>query len=200
MKKAITLSISFSALILLSFTLTSPINNCYLSFSKANKLVMMPPEHMPEENDHTRSLATEKGNINITILDGYRVLYNNNKNVPFVNLKVERSKPDVYETDKANLLANLSYLNSHSSGMETKDLIVLNYNGFKIYGLSRNGIEAGSTLGIFIMFPGDDTTVYFYFNNLKPEFRNFESLDDYKAQRNTFIADYTKHLVACKGK
>ncbi|AYB34057.1 hypothetical protein D4L85_27295 [Chryseolinea soli] len=82
--------------------------------------------------------------------------------------------------------------------METKDLIELEFNGYKVYGLSRGSIETGSTLGIFVMFPGNDVTVYFYFNNMKPEYRNFESVNDYKKQRDQFIEEYTKYLTTCK--
>jgi hypothetical protein len=127
-------------------------------------------------------------------------LYNNNKSVPFVNLKVELSDPNSYDNDKKRLLDNLKYLNTHSAGMETKELIELDFNGYKISGLSRGTIETGSTLGIFIMFPGNGVTVYFYFNNLKPEVRNFESLEDYKKQRDRFLEEYTKHLKACSDK
>jgi len=81
--------------------------------------------------------------------------------------------------------------------METKELIELKFNGYKVFGLSRGTIETGSTLGTFIMFPGNGVTVYFYFNNLKPEYRNFETVDDYKKQRNEFLEEYTKHLKAC---
>jgi hypothetical protein len=174
------------------------IGKCYLSFDKPSNLKMAAPDHFPEENDHTRTLPTANGDVAITILDGYRVLYNNLKNAPFVNLKVELSNAQRYEADKQHILDNLKYMTANSPDMETKDLIQLSYNGYKIYGISRNGIETGSTLGVFIMFPGNNTVVYFYFNNLNPLYRNFNSLHDYQQQRNTFISEYTSHLNACK--
>jgi len=127
-------------------------------------------------------------------------MYNNSKKVPFVNLKVELSEPKSYQPDQQKLLNNLRYLNANSAGMETKELIELHFNGYTIWGLSRGTIEEGSTLGIFEMFPGNGVTVYFYFNNLKPDVRNFESLEDYKKQRDRFMDDYTKHLTTCSGK
>lgn len=30
------------------------------------------------------------------------------------------------------------------------------------------------------MFPVNDVVVYFYYNNIQPDYRNFESLKDYK--------------------
>ncbi len=184
--------------ILTAFTPNPTIKTCYINFSKADNLTMATPERMPDENDHTRMLVTANGEVPITILDGYRVLYNNKKKAPFVNLKVELSDAARYEADKQHVLDNLTYMNAHSTGMETKELITLTYNGYKIYGLSRAGIESGSTLGIFVMFPGDNTIVYFYFNNLQPAYRNFTSLEDYQGQRNEFLGGYTAYLIGCK--
>jgi hypothetical protein len=186
--------------ILLSFTTKNEIGQCYISFKTATNLTVADPDRLPETSEKVRTVKTDDGEVEVTRIDGYRVLYNNEKKVPFVNLKVELSEKKSYDKDKKNLIDNLKYLNSHSTGMETKNLIELEFNGYKVYGLSRGTIESGSTLGTFIMFPGNGVTVYFYFNNLKPEYRNFESVDDYKKQRDRFIDEYTKHLTKCKDK
>lgn len=161
---------------------------------------MVAPQRLPENAEKSRLVLTENGEVEVSRIDGYRVLYNNKKKVPFVNLKVEVSEADSYGSDTVAILNNLRYLNSKGKNMETKDLIEINYNGYRIYGLSRNGIEEGSILGSFVMFPGETVTVYFDFNNLKPEVRNFKSLEDYKTQRNQFFGAYTNHLKSCRGK
>lgn len=166
----------------------------------ATNLTAASADRLPESPEKVRIVPTAAGQVQVTRLDGYRVLYNNKKNAPFVNLKVELSEQKAYNQDKKNLIDNLKFLNSHTTGMETKDLIELEFNGFKVYGLSRATIETGSTLGTFIMFPGNGVTVYFYFNNMKAEYRNFENLDDYKKQRNSFMNEYTKYLKTCKDK
>lgn len=196
--------IVFSTLLLttlfLSFSFKDEISECYFSFKSATNLTPADPDRLPESSRTSRIVKTDNGEVEVTCTDGYRVLYNNDKNVPFVNLKVELSEKKAYDKDRKNLVDNLKYLNAHSTTMETKDLIELEFNGFKIYGLSRGTIETGSTLGIFVMFPGNGVTVYFYFNNLKPEVRNFESLDDYKKQRDRFFDEYTRHLKTCESK
>ncbi|KOY87817.1 hypothetical protein AD998_18250 [bacterium 336/3] len=186
--------------ILISFTTKNEIGQCYISFKNATNLTATDPDRLPEASEKFRIVKTDKGEVEVTRMDGYRVLYNNEKNAPFVNLKVELSDKKSYEKDKKNLLDNLKYLNSHSQNMETKDLIKLEFNGYKVYGFSRATIETGSTLGTFVMFPGNGVTVYFYFNNMKPEYRNFESVEDYKKQRDKFIDEYTKYLKTCNGK
>ena len=184
--------------ILLSFTSKNEIRQCYISFKTATNLTVSSLDRLPKSSEKSRSLKTNDGEVKVSRIDGYRVLYNNDKETPFVNLKVELSDKKSYTKDKQNILENLKYLNSSSKSMETKDLIELEFYSYKVYGLSRGTIETCSTLGIFVMFPGNGVTVYFYFNNMKPEYRNFESLDDYKEQRDRFIDEYTKHLITCK--
>lgn len=198
--KLIVLATFFLTTLLLSFTAKNEIGKCFISFKNATNLTVADPEQLPETSEKIRTLKTDNGEVEVTRIDGYRVSYNNEKKAPFVNLKVELSENKSYDKDKQNLLDNLKYLNSHSQNMETKDLIELEFNGYKVYGFSRATIEAGSILGLFIMFPGNGVTVYFYFNNMKPEYRNFESVDDYKKQRDQFMDEYTKHLKACKDK
>ena len=173
---------------------------CYINFNKASKLSMTSPERLPSTSEKVRQLQTEKGETEITRVDGYRILYNNKNKVAFINLKVELSDLKAYSEDTTNILENLRYLNTHSANMEMSDLIKLTYNGYTIYGLSRNTLDAGSNLGSFVMFPGNNITVYFDFSNLKPAFRNYESLDDYKSQRNSFFGAYTSHLNTCLNK
>ncbi len=124
------------------------ISKCFLSFTTATYLTAAEPDRLPESSEKVRTVKTESGEVEVTRIEGYRVLYNNEKKVPFVNLKVELSDPAAYETDKKRLLDNLKYINAHSTGMETKELVELNFNRYKISRLSRGTIEAGSTLGI----------------------------------------------------
>jgi hypothetical protein len=183
-----------------NFTTKNEIGQCYISFKTATNLTVSDPERLPGTSENVRIVKTDKGEVEVTRIHGYRVLYNNDKKVPFVNLKVELSKNGSYDSDQKNLLDNLIYLNSHSQNMETKDLIELEFNGYKVYGFSRAAIDTGAILGTFVMFPGNGVIVYFYFNNMKPEYRNFESVDDYKKQRDRFMDEYTKYLKTCNDK
>jgi hypothetical protein len=201
MKSKLTLFLTILlTVLLLSFTNKNKIGQCYISFKTATSLTTADPDQLPENSEKVRTVKTDNGEVEVTRIDGYRVLYNNEKKAPFVNLKVELSENKYYDNDQKNLIKNLKYLNSHSQNMETKDLLELEFNGYKVYGFSRAAIETGSTLGTFVMFPGNGVTVYFYFNNMKPEYRNFESVDDYKKQRDRFMDEYTKYLTTCKGK
>lgn len=185
---------------LLSFNLKTEIKNCYISYKGSKTLTATAPDRLPESSAKPREIKTSNGPAVISVTDGYRILYNNNKNAPFVNLKVELSDPTSYGSDTLNVLANLKYLTSSSQDMESKDLIELSYNGYKIYGLSRSGIDKGTTLGIFVIFPGNNTIIYVYFNNVSADLRHFNNLTEYKIERNGFLGNYTNHLRQCKDK
>jgi hypothetical protein len=196
--KLILLSTLLVAILFLSFKSNYEIGLCYVTFNTATNLTMSSADKLTQSTVIIKRVLTDSGEVDVTRADGYRILYKNNKNAPFVNLKVELSGYGSYEKDQKNLLSNLKYKNYNTPMMETQDLIELEYNGYKIYGISRATIQPDGILGTFLMFPGNGITVYFYFNNMKPELRNFESVDDYKKQRNKFIEEYTKHLTKCK--
>lgn len=199
MKKPVILLALLTFITLCAFTPQEGIKQCYLSLKRSGNLKAEPADRLPANANKTRTLATEAGEIPITVTDGYRIIYTNKKKAPFVNLKAELSKPENYEQDKKNVLANLSYLNAQSTGMETTGkLVELDYNGYKTYGLSRADISEGETLGIFVIFPGDNTIIYLYFNNIEPAKSHFKTAAEYQGYRNNFIGEYTAHLAKCK--
>ena len=124
-----------------SFKSKNEINNCYVSFKNATNLKADKPDQRPGNAGNFRTVNTAYGDVEVTSVEGFRILYNNNKKVPFVNLKVELSDPDSYETDQKKIIDNLKYLNSGSPGMESEELVELTFNGYKISGLSRASIK-----------------------------------------------------------
>jgi hypothetical protein len=196
-QRTVFLTAFFLVLFLPAFTQNSEIGHCFLSFATATHLMAAEPERLPDSSPKSRTVTTEAGELEVTRIDGYRILYNNDKGVPFVNVKVELSDSGAYESDQKRIMDNLKYTVAHSEAMESKDLIKLAYNGYSLFGLSRTTIDSGQTLGIFVLFAGQGVTVYFYFNNLRPAYRNFHSVEDYQRQRNQFLQEYTKHLTRC---
>ncbi|GAA4340762.1 hypothetical protein GCM10023149_52470 [Mucilaginibacter gynuensis] len=183
---------------LFSFTFKDEIKSCYLSFKNANHLKATEAVHLPDPNAKTRTIITETGEVPFVITDAYRIQYNNKYKVEFANIKIEQSSPESYAANKNNLLNSLKFINKNSTGMETTDLIELSYNGYKIYGINRESIDDGSNLGTFVLFPGDNTIVYVYFTNQPKNKRSFKTREEYLDQRNTFLGEYTAHLMNCK--
>jgi len=173
------------------------INKCFISFNPDAGLVAATPDKLPKTAQPFRSVPTDDGDKFISRNAGYRILYNNDKGAPFVNLKVERCDNFSFNKDKQNLLSHFNFLISNGVNMASAQITESDYSGFKVYGFSRNSIESGSTLGTYVLFAEPNMMVYFYFNNLQKEYRNFESVEDYQIQRDDFIEGYTNHLKAC---
>lgn len=184
-------------LLLTAFTPQQTIPECFLSFHNADHLKYSGTERLPASAEKTRTIKSNTGEATITCIDGYRIRYQNKKNVDFVNIKVELSDPASYAADTTALIAYLDYLHANSKNMEGTSPVHLRYNGYTIHGISRNTLENVNTLGTFIMFPGNNITVYFYFNNLAADVRHYETVEGYKSLRNSFIGRYTNHLKLC---
>lgn len=190
-------------LILIAFLISittigkAQIAQCYLTFNHVGDFEQTKTDRLPENNPKIRTLITATGDVNLTIKDGYRILYANRNQPLFVDLKVELFDSISYTSSQKKLLDNLSYINAESEDMETSKLMELTFSGYKIYGLNRAGIEQGQTMGTFVMFPGNNTVVYFYFKNAEPDNRSFKTIDEYKAQRNDFFLAYAAHLKKC---
>src|ERR1700761_5445453 len=89
--------------LLFSFTSKNEIGQCYISFKTATGLITANPDRLPETSEKLRLVKTDNGEVEVSRIDGYRVLYNNKKNAPFVNLKVELSENKSYDKDQKNL-------------------------------------------------------------------------------------------------
>src|SRR5574343_171411 len=96
------LSTVFLTTLILSFTTINDIGKCYISFKAATNLTVTDPDRLPESSEKVRTVRTDKGDVEVTRIDGYRVLYNNEKNAPFINLKVELSDIKSYDKDQKN--------------------------------------------------------------------------------------------------
>ena len=73
---------------LFSFSTSSnDIPKCYINFNKASKLSMSLPERLPSSQEKVVQLSTEKGNVAVSRIDGYRINYNNKSKSSFYQFK-----------------------------------------------------------------------------------------------------------------
>jgi hypothetical protein len=192
---------SFLILLLGLFAFTiqeESFNKCLLTFDKFKGLTLSSLDKLPDTAPKFRNLETKSGKASVSRIGGYRVLYNNKYDVPFVNMKVEFCSKDQYAQDTTTLINSLDYLLSVSKFMDSEKLHEFDVNGFKIYGYNRNTIEQGSNLGTYVMFPDDNVTVHFYFNNLKPKYRHFNDIETFYNMRDKFFDKYTKYISNCR--
>jgi hypothetical protein len=193
--------ILFTVLTLYGFSLIrEKITNCYINFNKFSEVKAASVQRLSTGEETTRQFQTPKGNVAVSSLDGYRILYKNKKEFPLITLHVNLSDSKTFANDTTNILESLKYRISHEAQRESKELIRLNYNGYTIFGIERNAVNSEGTLGSFVMFPAHNLVVYFEFNNTEQKFKNLRSLRDYKIFRNGFLGAYTDHLNKCLNK
>jgi hypothetical protein len=150
--------------------------------------------------DKYREVTIGKDKYKVSVIDGYRVMFSY-PDLPyyFANVKIERSEPGKYAEDKKILVDQLKY---YSSTKDTTALIFADkaaLNGFEHYGLDRDKIDVGGTLGTHLLFH-DPThlvvTVYFLNQSKAALFnrRRFDNIDEYRELRDDFLNRYSECL------
>jgi hypothetical protein len=151
-----------------------------------------------------REVSTEKGTERVSVLDGYRVMFAYN-DVPyyFANVKIEVSDPQSYAEDKAKVIDDLKHSakTERSSKVLYADKSIL--NGFEHYGIDRDAIDAGGTIGIHVLFYDPHhliVTIYLLNQDDKNRFRSqfgkrrFHNIDEYRALKDDFLQHYSECL------
>lgn len=182
---------------LFGFTAKGEIDDCFITFRRTGGLIATSLDRLPEESRTSRDVITEKGEVPVSVADGYRILYDNCKGATFVNMKVELSHPGAYAADRNAILDNIAYMSRHDAGSES--FTKMGTGRYEIFGFSKNDSVSGNIKGVYVMFPKKDVVVYIYFNNLPPEYGVFKNMDEYRQQRDIFLVDYVTHLQECLG-
>lgn len=159
----------------------------------------------PESTEKYRSVVTANGNEQVSVLDGYRVMFGY-RDLPyyFANVKIEQSEPSSYAQDKEKVVNDLKYLSStkQATGNSFSDKTIL--NGFEHYGLDRDQLDVGITLGTHLLLYDPDhlvITVYFLNQDDKGlsgskigDGRRFRNLDEYHKLKDDFLNRYSECL------
>lgn len=72
---------------LFGFQNNNEIGKCFISFTTATNLTSATPDRLPETSVKVRTVKTESGEVEVTRIDGYRVIYNNDKKSAFCKLE-----------------------------------------------------------------------------------------------------------------
>ncbi len=140
-----------------------------------------------------RTVETSKGDLKISLADGYRVMVAyNNKRDWFANIKAEKSLPGEYERDKESVIENLKWAASTSKDLEHPEPVKVSFNGFEGYGTSKQMLT-GNMLGIYLLFSDADQTITtFYFINQNAKRTRYQSIEEWRTIRDEFLNTYTK--------
>ncbi|MFC4161123.1 hypothetical protein [Chitinimonas lacunae] len=144
------------------------------------------------EKVRERSVVTELGPKNVSLLDGYRAVLAYPSAAYFANLKIERSQPERYAADKEAILSSMRRM---AFGDPHNPLQLRNETraGIEIHGLDQPDLSAAGPIALYSLF--DDqrqwiTTIFFL--NQKPGSggQAFRNLEQFRQQRDRMIEDY----------
>lgn len=144
-----------------------------------------------------REVTTAKGNERVSVIDGYRVLFGyKDVSYYYANVKIEQSDPQSYAQDKEIVINELRHLSSNPAAkILFSDKAML--NGFEHYGIDRDVIDVGGTIGIHVLFyEADNLIITIYFLNQEKKKRRFNNIEEYRTLRDSFLNRYTECLKA----
>jgi hypothetical protein len=179
--------------VLLAFKVADEIPSCFLNF-KETKAVKATGDVVKAAVIKPYKLNTGKTEHNMSANESHTVIYNNTKNAAFIKLRVEQSKANSYGKDTGAVYNNLKVQMKEGKRFENSYLIEQNYNGYKVYGYSHNTLDKDSVQAHYAFFPGADCIIYIDFLRLKPEQRTYETVGDFRHQRDNFLSYYTAYL------
>jgi len=131
----------------------------------------------------------------VSVVDGYRVMYSYPRTFWFANLKAERSDPTRYEEDRRIVTGNFAAL---AGADDNAVLTEFSDRGFAGQTLTKKEL-GGSTLGITqILSDEDSVIVTIYFMNQEPENRAFQTYEEFVALRDGFVRGYIECVAKKK--
>jgi hypothetical protein len=162
-------------------------------------------DRRPSSTRKYRFVLTAKGNERVSVVDGYRVMFGyKGLSYYFANVKIEQSETSSYAQDKERVINELRYLSStkQATGNVFSDKAML--NGFEHYGLDRDRLDVGVTVGTHLMlYDRDHLVITIYFLNqgneglsrseLENEHR-FKTLAEFNKLKDGFLNGYSECL------
>jgi hypothetical protein len=141
----------------------------------------------------SRPVKTVSGRKDVSILDGYRILFSYPGTDIFANVKFEMLQPLRYLSDKKSIIEGMEFL--ASSAKSVKDPLEHGeYLEYEVYALNNRTISGSGPISMYTLFNDTESLVVtVYFINQKAERRKFQSYEEYQGLRDRFLDE----LMSC---
>jgi hypothetical protein len=146
---------------------------------------------LPGSGIRYRIVATANGERKVSLVDGYRLMVAQDQPSYFANMKIERSAPSQYASDKDAVIKNLEFaMDQSSTGKAAWEHMP--YNGFDVYGVTDPTMDGNGPNSIYVLFrDSTQTIVTIYFLGQKPEYRKFKTIEEHDALRDLMLEELT---------
>jgi hypothetical protein len=123
----------------------------------------------------SRTVATATGERKISVIDGYRLMVSQGEPSYFANMKIEKSEPRQYASDKDAAIKNLEYAMQTAAPGIKPVWDHMPYNGFDVYAVTDTTMGANGPNGMYLLFrDSTQVIVTIYFLGQKAEHRHLE--------------------------
>jgi hypothetical protein len=134
-----------------------------------------------------RIVQTSSGPKQVSVADGYRMMLAFPGTAPFVNLKLERSKPGRLAADRTAILAQMTSF-AAKPGVTVAPFRVIERNGVEIMALNDSSLGGGGVISVYTLIAEKQNVIATaYLLNQKPSERKFKDFAQYQALRDEFI-------------
>lgn len=157
----------------------------YVACQYADSLYPVKIMRLPGRGVRYRTVATGKGDKKVSVIDGYTILLGQGAPSYFANVKVEKSDPTQYSSDKDAVTRNIELAMDQSKNGEWEHMP---FNGFDLYGLAFSSIDGNGPNGMYVLFhDSTQTIVTIYFLGQPPAYRTFKTIEEHDRIRDRML-------------
>ena len=147
------------------------------------------PEHFTG-----RSVVGQFGKMAVSVDDGYRVMLATPNKAPFVNLKIEKSAKGHFNADRAAILAQMQKM-SDERGPSADPIRTSWQDDMEVVELHQPVLALPGPMSFVTIFvPTDGVVATAYILNQEEGRRAFQTMEEYHAMAQRFIAQLLKCL------
>jgi hypothetical protein len=140
----------------------------------------------------SRTVATATGERKISVIDGYRLMLSQGEPGYFANMKIEKSDPRQYASDKDAAIKNLEYAMKTAAPGIKPVWDHMPYNGYDVYAVTDTTMGVVGPNGMYLLFRDSaQVIVTIYFLGQKPEHRHFRTIQEHDAIVDKMLEDLT---------
>jgi hypothetical protein len=166
--------------------------DAYLSCRYGAGLSVVSALRMQGEGLRYRDVPTADGKKKVSTIDGYQLMLSQGEPSYFANMKIEKSDPRQYASDKDVVIKSLEYaMRAMPPGLKPVwDHVP--YNGFDVYSVTDTTMGGNGPNSMYVLFrDSTQTIVTIYFPGQKLEHRHFGTIQEHDAIVDKMIEDLT---------
>jgi len=161
----------------------------YVTCQYADSLYPVKIDRLPGRGIRYRPVATAQGEKMVSVIDGYSILLGQGAPSYFANMKVEKSDPKQYASDKDAVTKNIELAMDQSQHGEWEHMP---FNGFELYGLTFSSMEGNGPNGMYVLFnDSTQTIITIYFLGQPTAYRTFKTIEEHDAIRDRMLVALT---------